>query len=376
MKITQVEALLLRQPGLRPDIADGSQDALVVRVHTDEGIVGLGEIDSSPYVAKSVIDAPVSHTVSSGLRDVLIGQDPFEIAYLWDLMYRSSLYYGRRGVAIHAISGIDIALWDIVGQATGQPIYKLLGGGHCDRVKAYASTLMPDTPDEVRRVVADSIEAGFRAIKLGWGPLGQDPAQDVALGAAARAAAGPDVDIMIDVGLGWRDTNRAIDTARRIEEYRPYWIEEPFMPDEVAGYARLAAAMDTRIAAGEQESTRWGFQAFLDAAHVDVIQPDVTRAGGLTECRRIAELARERGVELVPHSWSTGIIKAASLHLIATLFSPTYFEYCNQDSVLNRRLVVEQFPLTDGYVAIPQEPGLGIHLDDRYIDEYLVGRST
>lgn len=375
MKITQVDTLLLRQPGLRGEIADGSQDALVVKVHTDEGLIGLGEIDSSPFVAQSVIDAPVSHKISSGLRGVLIGQDPCEIERLWDLMYQASIYYGRRGVAIHALSGLDIALWDIVGQATGQPIYRLLGGQYRDRVKAYASTLMPDSPAEVRRVVSSCVDNGFRAVKLGWGPLGQDPAQDVALVAAAREAAGPDVDLMIDIGLGWSDANVAIETARRMEEYHPYWIEEPFMPDDVASYAKLAAAVDTRIAAGEQESTRWGFETFLEKARVDVIQPDVTRAGGLTECKRIAALAQRYGVTLVPHSWSTGIIKAASLHLIATLPCAPYFEYCVQDSVLNRHLVVEQFPLHDGYVEIPQQPGLGVQLDERYIDQYLVSRS-
>jgi L-rhamnonate dehydratase len=375
VKITAVDALLLRQPELRPEIADGSQDALVVRVHTDEGIVGLGEIDSSPYVAKAVIDAPPSSKISSGLRSVLIGQDPFQIDYLWQLMYRASIYYGRSGAAMHAISGIDIALWDIVGKATGQPVHKLLGGGYRDRVKVYASTLMPNTVDDVRRVVTECVSAGFRAIKLGWGPLGQDPDLDVALVAALREAAGQDIDIMVDMGLGWSDANTAIETARRMEEYRPYWIEEPFPPDDLASYAKLADALGTRVAAGEEESTVRGFQALIEEGHVDVIQPDTTRAGGLTGCMRIACLARSAGVTLVPHAWSTGIIKAASLHLVAALPSAPYCEYCIQDSVLNRMLVVEQFPTHDGYVDVPQAPGLGVKLDERYLDEYVVSQS-
>jgi L-alanine-DL-glutamate epimerase-like enolase superfamily enzyme len=234
---------------------------------------------------------------------------------------------------------------------------------------------MPNTPDDVRRVVTECVSAGFQAVKLGWGPFGQDPDLDVALVAAAREAAGDDVDIMVDVGLGWSDANIGIDTARRIEEYRPYWIEEPFMPDQLASYAKLADAIDTRVAGGEEESTRWGFQTLIEKGHVDVIQPDVTRAGGLTECRRIATIARDAGVTLVPHAWSTGVIKAASLHLVATLPSAPYCEYCIQDSVLNRHLVVEQFPVRDGYVDIPQAPGLGVQLDERYIDQYLVSRS-
>jgi L-rhamnonate dehydratase len=375
MKITQVEALILRQPEVQTEIADGSQDALIVRIYTDEGIVGIGEVDSSPFVAKSVIDAPASHKVSSGLRSVLVGQDPFQIEYLWDLMYQSSIYYGRRGAAVHAMSGLDIALWDILGQATGQPIYRLLGGAHRDRVKAYASTLMPETPEEVRAVVSRWVEAGFRAVKLGWGPLGSDPDRDVALVAAAREVAGDAIDLMIDVGLGWSDVPTAIRTAKRMEEYRPYWIEEPFMPDALASYARLADALETRVAAGEQEATHWAFRTLIEQGKVDVIQPDVTRAGGLTECRRIAVLAQDYGVTLVPHAWSTGIIKAASLHLVATLSAAPYFEYCVQDSALNRKLVSEQFPLQDGFVAIPQAPGLGVKLDERYVREFVVDSS-
>lgn len=375
MKITKVEALLLRQPGLNADIADGSQDALVVRIHTDEGIVGLGEIDSSPFVAKAVIDAPASHKISSGLRSVLLGQDPFEVGHLWERMYRASIYYGRGGAAMHAISGIDIALWDIVGQATGQPIHKLIGGPYRDRVKVYASTLMPDTPDDVRRVVTECVSAGFQAVKLGWGPLGQAPDLDVALVRAAREAAGDDVDIMVDMGLGWSDANTAIEVARRMEKYRPYWIEEPFYPDELNSYARLADAIETRVAGGEEESTYAGFETLIERGRVDVIQPDVTRAGGVTGCMRIAELARRMGVTLVPHAWSTGIIKAASLHLVAALSSAPYCEYCIQDSVLNRHLVAEQFPVRDGCVEIPQAPGLGVKLNERYVDEYLVSRS-
>ena len=152
MKVTEVEAVLLRQPGaLDTTIADGSQDALIVRVHTDEGITGVGEIDSLPYVAKAVIDAPASHAIASGLGALLVGEDPLDIDAAWQRLYSGSIYYGRRGVAVHAISGIEIALWDIAGQAAGKPIHELLGGAKRDRVKAYASTLMPDTPGEAAR---------------------------------------------------------------------------------------------------------------------------------------------------------------------------------------------------------------------------------
>ena len=181
MKITDVEAIILRQPALNEGIADGSQDDLVVRVHTDAGIVGVGEVDSAPEVVRAVIDAPNSHAIAIGLKHALIGEDPLDVERLWDKMYRATIYYGRRGVAVHAISGIDLALWDIKGQALGQPVWALLGERQRDRVRAYASTLMPETVDEVRRRVEGLAEQGFTAVKLGWGPLGRDPERDVRL---------------------------------------------------------------------------------------------------------------------------------------------------------------------------------------------------
>jgi L-rhamnonate dehydratase len=374
MVITDVEALLLRQPDpIDTEAADGSQDALIVRVHTDEGIVGVGEVDSVPLVAKAVIDAPPSHKIASGLRALIVGEDPFDIGRLWQRMYEGSIYFGRRGAAIHALSGVDIALWDIVGQAVGKPIHALLGGARRGRVKAYASTLMPETPDETRRVVEAQREAGFDAVKLGWGPLGRDADLDVELVAAARAGGGDDFDLMIDIGLGWTSTRDAIDRVRRMEESNPYWIEEPFMPDEYSKYASLAANVDTPIAAGEEESTIHDFERLIAAGDVEIVQPDVTRAGGITETLRIADLARREGRRCILHSWSTGIIKAASLHVLAAMQEAEYFEYCVQTTELNRRLVRDQFPVVDGHVEIPNRPGLGIEIDEDLLNAYKVG---
>src|SRR5438067_3118636 len=216
MRITDVEAIVLRQPGLDESIADGSQDDLVVRVHTDVGIIGVGEVDSAPEVVKAVIDAPASHAIASGLRHVLVGQEPLNIEDLGTRMYRASIYYGRRGVALHAISGIDIALWDIKGKALGKPVSELIGTPQRSRVRAYASALMPNTEAETARKVSGLIERyGFTAVKLGWGPLGQDPAHDVRLAKAARKAAGDSVDVLIDAGLGYgADADTAIRVAR------------------------------------------------------------------------------------------------------------------------------------------------------------------
>ena len=376
MKITEVEAIVLRQPALNEGIADGSQDDLVVRVFTDAGIVGIGEVDSAPEVVKAVIEAPASHAIASGLRHVLIGQDPLDVEGLWQKMYRASIYYGRRGVALHALSGIDLALWDIKGKVLGKPVSALIGTPQRTRVRAYASTLMPETEAETSRNVSGLIEQyGFSAVKLGWGPLGQDPEHDVRLARAARRAAGDQVDVLIDAGLGYgADAETAIRVAREFEQLGIFWLEEPFLPDELDAYARLADTVDIRVAAGEEDTTVWGFRELIERGHVDVVQPDVTRCGGITELLCIARYAQEQGKMCVPHAWKSGIIKAASLHINAVLGEAWFQEYCVADTPLNTRLTRQTFPIDqDGFVAVPSAPGLGVDLDPEVLERYAVG---
>ena len=376
MKITDVEAIVLRQPALNEGIADGSQDDLVVRVHTDAGLVGIGEVDSAPEVVKAVIEAPASHAIASGLRHVLIGEDPLEIEQLWDSMYRATIYFGRRGVALHALSGIDIALWDIKGKALGKPVCELLGPVQRTRVRAYASTLMPDTEDDVVRSVSQLIDRyGFTAVKLGWGPLGQDPDHDVRLAKAARKAAGDNIDVLIDAGLGYgKDANTAIRVARELEQLGIFWLEEPFLPDELDAYAKLADTVDINIAAGEEDTTLAGFRELAERGHVDVLQPDVTRCGGITELLRIAGYAQRHGKACVPHAWKSGIIKAASLHVNAVLSDAWFQEYCVANTPLNTGLTRQTFPLRDGFVEVPSTPGLGVDLDPDILERFAVGQ--
>ena len=373
MKITEVEAIVLRQPVVDGAIADGSQDDLIVRVHTDEGIVGVGEVDSAPEVVKAVFDAPNSHYIATGLQHVLIGADPLDIEELWRRMYMGSVYYGRRGVAMHAISGIDIALWDIKGKKLGKPVSALLGTPKRDRVRPYASLLMPATEREVTAAVERLVAMSFTAIKFGWGPLGKDEEHDVRLARAARRAAG-DAEILIDAGFGYgADAARAISVARKFEEIGIYWLEEPFEPDEFEAYATLADAVDMRVAAGEEEATRWGFRELMERGHVDVVQPDVTRCGGLSEALRIARNAESRGVMCVPHAWKSGVIKAASLHLNAVLETAYFQEYCVAETPINRLLTRERMPVEKGWVAVPDKPGLGVELDLDVLERYAVG---
>jgi L-rhamnonate dehydratase len=374
VRITDVEAIVLRQPEVDEGIADGSQDDLVILVHTDDGVVGIGEVDSSPEVVRAVVEARGSHAVAHGLRELLVGEDPLEVERLWHKMYRGVIFYGRRGVAIHAISGVDIALWDIKGQALGKPVCELIGTPLHDRIRAYASRLMPDSPEETREAVSELRDQGFTAVKLGWGPLGEDPEQDVRLAAAAREAGGDDVAILIDAGLGYgADAAVATRVAQELEELGVYWLEEPFEPDEYEAYAELADGVDLPVAAGEQDVTMWGFRELIERGRVDIVQPDVTRCGGITETLRIAELARSRGVRTVPHAWKSGIIKAASLHVNAVLPDALFQEYCVADTPINTRLTRQRLPVEgDGCVAVPTAPGLGVELDPDVVAEYRV----
>jgi L-alanine-DL-glutamate epimerase-like enolase superfamily enzyme len=374
VKISDVQAVILRQPVLDDGIADGSQDDLVILVHTDEGITGIGEVDSAPEAVRALVNAPGSHAIANSLHHLLVGEDPLDVERLWHKMYRGLIYIGRRGIALHALSGIDIALWDIKGKAEGKPVCELIGTPQRDRVRAYASMLMPDEPAEVRERVSALREQGFTAVKLGWGPLGADPVQDVELAAAAVEAAGEGGTILIDAGLGYgKDARTAIGVAEQLDGLGVFWLEEPFEPDEYEAYAELADAVDIRVAAGEQDTTLWGFRELIERGHVDLVQPDVTRCGGITELLRIAEFAHERGVETVPHAWKSGIIKAASLHVNAVLPDALFQEYCVADTPINTSLTKERLPIdADGFVAVPTQPGLGIELDWDIFSRYRV----
>jgi len=370
VRITGVEATIVRIPRIEA-INDSAQDALIVQVQTDDpDIVGYGEVDSSPEVVKAIIDAPKSHRLCTGLGETILGEDPLEVERLWEKMYRASVWFGRRSVAIHALSGIDLALWDIRGKALGKPVYELLGGAYRREIPAYASVLMPETPDAVAAEVALRRSQGWSAIKLGWGPLGIDMAADVEMVRVARAAAGPEMNLMIDLGFypgpdlhtGW-DASTVLEFARRIEPFRPYWLEEFLPPDDLRGFARVAAGTTIRTAGGENLTGRHEFTALMDEGRVSIVQPDVTRSGGLTECRRIAGLADQRGLPCIPHAWSTGLIKAASMHLVAAIPNAIYLEYTLSDSPLNTDLFPEAVVVRDGIARVPEAPGLGVTLD-------------
>jgi L-alanine-DL-glutamate epimerase-like enolase superfamily enzyme len=371
MKITRVEAIYLRLPQVKEQ-CDSGQDALVVRVETDAGITGIGEVDSSPMAAKWAIDGPFSHTTTSGLAHLVIGEDPFETEKVWHKMYRANIYSGRRGIAIHAMSGIDMALWDIKGKALGMPVWKLLGGGFRNKIHCYASSLFGATPKETGERARKFADQGFTAVKFGWDPMGQDERTDRALVTEARKGLGNDIDLLIDAGLAW-DAKTAIQRSHAFAEANIFWLEEPLRPDDYEGYRKLTEATSVRIAAGEEESNRLSYLDLMDRGRIDVVQVDLTRCGGFTEAMKIASLAADRGLPVANHGFTTYINVIAALHWLNSISNALICEYVAEaGTTLRNKLTRQDVRFKDGYLEMPQEPGLGVELNDDAVTQYRV----
>jgi len=353
MKITSVEALYLRQPEVKYQ-CDSGQDALIVRVETDAGISGIGEVDSSPMAVKGAIDGPFSHTTAAGLASIVVGEDPFETEKIWHKMYRANIYGGRRGVGVHAMSGIDMALWDIKGKALQQPVWKLLGGGFHRKMRCYASSLFGSTPKKTGEMARRYRDQGFTAVKFGWDPMGQDEKTDIALVREARKGLGDDVDLLIDAGLVW-DSKTALQRARAFADYNIFWLEEPLRPDDYNGYRKLAESTHLRIAAGEEESERKSFIDLMDCGRIDVVQVDLTRCGGFTEGMKIASLAWDRGLPVANHGFTTYVNVTAALHWLNSIPNTLICEFvAEEETNLREQLTKQKLRAKDGYLAIPR----------------------
>lgn len=369
MKITRVETIYLRQPEVKFQ-CDSGQDALIIKVHTDAGITGIGEVDSNPLGARGIIDGPFSHTTAAGLGSLVVGEDPFETEKIWHKMYRGNIYGGRRGVAIHAMSGIDIALWDIKGKALGLPVWKLLGGGFHQKIRCYASSLFGPTPEETGNLARRYRDQGFTAVKFGWDPMGQDAKTDVALVREARKGLGEGPDLLIDAGLVW-DSKTALQRAIAFSDHDIFWLEEPLRPDDYEGYRKLSEATSVRIAAGEEESNRASFLDLMDKGRVDVVQVDLTRCGGFTEAMKIAALAWDRGLPVANHGFTTYINVTAALHWLNSIPNALICEFvAEEETNLRESITKQKLRAKDGYLDIPQEPGLGIELDEEAIARF------
>lgn len=392
MKITEIECMVLLSQGYRSEACDSSQDDLVVRIHTDEGLVGIGEVDTNPWVAKAMIEAPGTHIMGLGLRELLIGQDPMEIEALWEKMYVFTAMTGRRGLGICAIGAIDMALWDLRGKALGEPVWKLLGGAQQPFITPYAS-LLPE--GNTLREYRDSLiskakwakDLGFPAAKMEIcikGPYTHNLLQEgdqsiVEIVAACREAIGREMTMMVDVAYCWTDWKSALKVIKAIEPYDVFFLETPLPADDLDGYRQLSAASPIRIAAGEWLNTRWEFFDLMDRGGVDVAQPDVGRVGGLTEAMRVARAAKDRGKLIVPHCWKTGIGVAASAHLAAASSNCAFIEYLPAGvafSPLRRELVQDELKLENGRIPLPQKPGLGIELNDEAVEKFRVDNKS
>lgn len=376
MKITDVITIILRTDKIESE-ADSSQDMALVVVQTDSDMIGIGEADSSPEVVQAVIDAPLSSSLGCGLRLLLIGEDPRDPTALWKKMYKGSVFFGRRGAAIHAMSAIDIALWDICGKEAGLPVHELLGPGRAEPVLPYASVLMPRTATEAAALARDVRRKGFEAVKFGFGPLGESEEGDVELVSAAREGFGAGGELMVDVGFAWGDAQRAIEMAKALEAYDLGWIEEPLFPDDLDGYRRLADAARTPIAAGEEETTRWGMRELMDGGRIDVAQPDVTRVGGFSEALAVAADARSRDIRLVPHAWSSPVTQTATLHFLTSLEVHGGLIEWHADAKDRFPGLVEGASEmgSDGLISASSRPGLGIELNWEAVQSYRVRQS-
>jgi L-rhamnonate dehydratase len=380
--VADVEALVLRAPESDPNDFDSSAETVVVLIHDEDGVVGIGEADAPAPIVRELVLMDDRHAWSRGLRNVLLGRDPFEIEALHRDLYQATIYHGRRGLGIHALSAVDVALHDVVGKQLGRPAYQVLGGACRDDIRPYA-TIYPGLPggrtigelmDELARGFERALELGFRAIKMEafFGDRVSDR-ELVGCIREGRRLVGDDTTLLVDFGYRWSDWRAALWTLNRLEDCDLYLAEATLQHDDLEGHAKLAACAETRIGGAEMAATRFECREWIEHGRVDVVQPDVNRAGGLTEMVRIAQLAELAGVLVVPHGWKTGITSAAARHFQAATPNVPFVEHLSPDlfdSPLRRELVLPEPAIVDGAIELPSAPGLGIELDAEAVDRY------
>ena len=340
----------------------------LVAVRTDEGLVGYGSVFTSDELVRGAL---------SVLGPLLEGESALEPERVSEKLHQNTFWLGRGGAVTHAISGVDIALWDVLGKATGQPVGRLLGGRYRERVRPYASLLMEE-PGRLADHLLDLREQGFRAFKIGWGPFGRkDGATDEAIVRAARETIGEQATLMVDAGGSdafWRgDYKWALRTAHMLAAYDVAWFEEPLKPDALEDYVALRRAAPVPIAGGEVLTRRQGYSPFLRAGAFDVVQPDVTKVGGISEERRIGWMAQEHGVRFIPHGWNTAVGLAADLQLASAFAGTDLVEYKTGSAYIDE-IALEEWELDeDGMLAIPLKPGLGLELNFDAVAKYAAG---
>jgi L-alanine-DL-glutamate epimerase-like enolase superfamily enzyme len=287
-------------------------------------------------------------------------------------MYRRTMYFGRTSVTICAMSAVDMALWDLKGKHFGEPIHRLLGGKQHDRIKAYASILFGRDGRQTKEIGRRWIERGYQAVKFGWEPMGQTEALDIELVQGAREGIG-NATLLVDAGCVW-DARTALERAKAFAEFKPAWLEEPLRPDNLEGYAWLRDRSPIPIASGEEECGRESFRPWIDRHALDVYQVDLSR-NGFTDAAYIRGRVEEIGARLCNHSYTSPVTVAASLHWLATCRDAFIFEDCVDESPMRHELTMEKVQARDGWINVPDGPGLGVTLNEDFVRRYLVSES-
>jgi D-galactarolactone cycloisomerase len=374
MRIHEIRAVGLRgetpEGGWSDELEHNDCVHTLIAVITDEGLTGLGSVFTNDDLVKSALAV---------LAPLYLGENALEPERVTEKLCQHMFWLGRGGAITHTISGIDIALWDLLGKATGQPVGRLLGGRYRDRVKPYASVLMR-APAPLAEYLLQLKEQGFRAFKIGWGPFGrQSHALDEEIVRTARNAVGSDVLLMVDAGGSdafWNQGYKwALRTAQMLAEYDVAWFEEPLKPDALQDYILLRQNAPLPIAGGEVLTRRQSFQPWLQAGAFDIVQPDVTKVGGISEERRIAWMAQENGIRFIPHGWNTAVGLAADLQLVSAFADTDLVEYLTGSPYIDE-IVVDRWRLDeDGMLPIPDVPGLGLTLNMDAVEKYSRGES-
>ena len=374
MKIKEIKALGLRHGtpggGWSNELTQEDCVHTLIAVSTDDGLTGFGSVFTNDDLVKSALEV---------MKDLYLGENALEPERVSEKLHQHTFWLGRGGSLTHTISGIDIALWDILGKATGQPVGRLLGGRYRERVKPYASLLMRQ-PQEMAEVLSAVKDQGFRAFKIGWGPFGRVNATiDEAIVRSAREAIGSDSLLMVDAGGSdafWNNGYKwALRTAEMLANYDVAWFEEPLAPDAIEDYIHLRRQSTVPISGGEVLTRRQSFYPWLSRGAFDIVQPDVTKVGGISEERRIGWMARENGIRFIPHGWNTVIGLAADLQLSSAFSDTDLVEYLTGspyvDEIGTSRWSLDK----DGMLPIPDLPGLGVELDPDALAKYSRGEA-
>lgn len=373
MVIDRIDAYPLHYP--EPHDSGNSRYVTVVKVTASDGLVGWGEcicqFPEAALATRVIVDA--------GFAPLLKGEDPRDVERLWQAMRDRSWWYGNGGIASFAVSAIDMALWDLKGKALGAPLVDLLGGRRTRKLVACASVIF-DTEDlaATRAEFARYVAEGYTAVKGGWGKrreasFGLDPARDLKVVSTIREAIGPATKFVVDVGTNVRwSSSHAIRMARAFEPFDLFWIEEPLAQDDLDGYVRLRGAISTPVATGEKEWNLRAFKTLIEAGAVDIVMPDAGKAEGVTGFKKIVDFAAAHGIGFTPHSWSSAINTAAAAHLFASAANGVVFELKPNASPMQHELVRTPIVQVDGYVRMPEGPGLGIEVNEDVVRRYLM----